>query len=148
MNKSILIAKDLVAKLGERRTSDLENELSRLFRGLSEEEQLEIIVQLLQVNVRTAAAVAARGGMSAAQQIVLLQLLLESGQSNSLKVMVHDVFAHRMSAEVFARSIEKHRSKYPESVNLAAYYFLGAGKMSSKTRGVLKSLLEATRPMT
>jgi predicted transcriptional regulator len=147
MNDSILIAKELAAKLGERRTSTLENELSKIFRELSEEQQLEIISQLLQDNVRVAAAVAVRGGISVAQQILLLQLLLKSGQTNTLKVMVHDVFAHRLGAEVFAHSLEKHRSQYPASVNLAAYYFLGAGKMSSKTRGVLQSLLEATRPM-
>lgn len=148
MTESISIAKELAAKLGERRTSSLENELSKLFRSLSEEQQLEIIAQLLSRNVRAAAAVAARGGVSAAQQIVLLHSLLESGQTNALKVMIHDLFANRMGAEVFARSLEEHRYRYPESVNFAAYYYLGAGKMSSKTRGVLRSLRDATRPVT
>lgn len=147
MDESILIAKDLAAKLGERRTSSVENELSKVFRVLSEEQQLEIIAQLLKSNVRAAAAVAVRGGISVGQQILLLQLLLKSGQTNTLKVMVNDVFAHRMGAEVFARLFEEHRSQYPGSVNLAAYYFLGVGKMSSKARRLLQSLFEATTPI-
>lgn len=145
-NESILIAKELATKLGERRMSSVENELSKVFRGLSEEEQLEIIAQLIKSNVRAAAAVAARGGISVAQQVSLLQFILKSGQTNTLKVMINDVFAHRLRAEVFVRLLEEHRSQYPVSVNLAAYYFLGVGKMNSRIRCVLQSLLEATRP--
>jgi hypothetical protein len=132
MNDFIFIAKDLTAKISENRSSNLENELSKIFRELSEYNQLEIIIQLLQKNVRAAAAIAMRGGISIAQQLSLLQLLLKPGQTNTLKVMVRDVFAHRMGVEVFTRSLEKHCSQFPMSVNLAAYYFLGVGKMNSK----------------
>lgn len=148
MDESIFLARELAAKLSVHRTSGLENELSKVFRGLPEVQQQEIIAQLLQGNVRLAAAVAARGGISGAQQIVLLRLLLESGRSNALKVMIQDLFAHRMGAKVFARVLQEYRSRYSDSVHLAAYYFLGSAKMSSKTRGVLRSLRDATRPVT
>jgi hypothetical protein len=94
-----------------------------------------------------AAAVAAKGGISVAQQIVLLQLFLRSNQTNTLKVMVQNLFVHRMGAEVFARILQEYRSRYSDSVHLAAYYFLGSAKMNSKTRGVLQSLRDATRPV-
>ena len=147
MNDPAFIARDLTAKIGENRSSNLENELSRIFRELPEENQLEIIIQLLQKNTRTAAAISVRGRISVPQQLSLLQLLLKSGQTNTLKIMVREVFAHRMGVKMFTRSLEKHCSQFPKSVNLAAYYFLGVGKMSSKNRGVLQSLLEATTPM-
>jgi hypothetical protein len=61
------VANELAAKLSVHRTSSLENELSKVFLGLSEVRQQEIFAQLMQGNVRLAAAVAVRGGISGAQ---------------------------------------------------------------------------------
>lgn len=146
MSEPIVIAKEITAKLCMRRISSLENELCEVFRNLSKQHQLEVIFELLQNNVRLAATIAARGQICRAQQSQLLHFLLKSNKTNSLKVMICDVFAHRMKASVFARLLEEHRSKYPTSVFLAAYYFLGAAEMSSKNRSLLRALLEATRP--
>jgi hypothetical protein len=146
MNESVFTAKELAEKLGKHRTSTVENELSRVFRKLSEQQQSEIISDLLNNNVRAAAAVAARGGISVRQQRQLFQLLLESGQTNALKVMVHDVFANRMSADVFFRILEKNGFLHPEGVHLAAYYFLGSGTMNERSRSALRSLFQATKP--
>jgi hypothetical protein len=146
MDDPILIARQLAMALAEQRLPNLENDLSRVFRDLSAVQQLEIIVQLLQKNVRAAATIAARGHLPVPQQLSLLQHLLESGQTNAIKVMVCDVFAHRMGAEVFANSLGQNCSRFPKSVNFAAYYFLGASKMSTETRRALQSLLEKTKP--
>jgi hypothetical protein len=146
MNEPILAAKKLASELVERRLPILENELSKLLRELSPEEKLEIIQQVLQENVRAAAALAARGHLPVLQQTSLLEQLLESGQSNAIKHIVSKVFVHRMGAKVFLHTLyEKHRL-FPRSVNLAAYYFLTASKVDSETRVALRMLFDKTKP--
>ncbi|MGI4848613.1 MAG: hypothetical protein ACRYGK_10835 [Janthinobacterium lividum] len=145
-NELILIARALAAKLGEHRTSNVENALSKVFRELPEDQQLEMIHILLKSNVRAAAAIAARGGISVAQQVSLLEFLLKAGHTNSLKVMINKVFAHKLGAGIFTRLLEKHRAQYPKSVCFASYYFLGVGAMNPKLRCLLGSLSESTKP--
>ncbi|UCV08558.1 hypothetical protein [Dechloromonas denitrificans] len=142
----ISFARKLAADLSEHRLPNLENELSKVFRRLSEEEQLEIILLLMKKNVRAAAAIATRGHFPVGHQQLLLQIVLDSGETNAIKVMVRDVFARRMSANVFARCLRRNMSQLPKSVHFAAYYFLGAKKTDPKTYAMLQKLHEETRP--
>lgn len=145
MSEPFLIAKKLAYELVERRLSPLENELSKLLRRLTPEEKLEIIVQVMAKNVRAAAALATRGNLSVLQQTSLLEKLLEGGQSNSIKHIVSEVFVHRMGAKVFLHVLHQKRRSFPAAVNLAAYYFLGAGKFDAQTRASLRALIDETK---
>lgn len=146
MDEPLIVAKALAAKLIERRLPTVENELSRVCRELSPEEKLEIVVHLMEKNVRAAAAIAVRAQLPVPQQLDLLHLVLAPGQTNAIKAMVSEVFAHRMSAEIFLNYLNEKREQFPTGVHFAAYYFLGAGTMNSETRVALRSLLEETKP--
>ena len=143
----IFFARKLAEELSEHRLPNLENELSKVFRRLSAEEQLEIILLLMKKNVRVAAAIAARGHFPVGNQQQLLQIVLESGETNTIKVMVRNVFACRMSSNVFARCLAKNIAKLSKSVHFAAYYFLGVRKTNSKTHIILQKIREETRPL-
>jgi hypothetical protein len=145
MNEPILTAKKLATELTKCRLTTVENELSKILRELSPEAKLEIIVEVMQRNVRAAAALANRGNLSVLQQISLLRLLLATGQSNAIKYMVSDVFVHRMGIKVFLHLLRENRNLFPESVHLAAYYFLGASKIDSENRIMLRALLDETK---
>lgn len=145
MDEPIFIARKLATELVERRLPNLENELSKVLRDLSPEEKLEIIVQVMQKNVRAAAALATRGNLSVSQQTSLLEQLLEAGQSNAIKHMVSEVFVHRMGIKVFLHSLYEKRELFPKSVYFAAYYFLAAGKVDVETRVALRALIDETK---
>jgi hypothetical protein len=48
VDEPLIIAKALAIKLIERRLPTIENELSKVFRELSPEEKLEIVIQLME----------------------------------------------------------------------------------------------------
>jgi len=146
MDEPLITAKALAVKLGEHRVSAIENELSVVCRKLPPEERLEIVVQLMKKNVRAAAVIAARAQLPTQQQLSLLHLILEQGQTNTIKAMVSEVFAHRMSAEVFLLHLNERREQFSTGVHFAAYYFLGARTMNLETRLALRALLENTKP--
>ncbi|WP_248767454.1 hypothetical protein [Pseudomonas sp. MWU12-2345] len=146
MSEPIDLAKKLATQLVERRLPNLENDLAKVLRGLGTEHKLEIIMQIMHKNVRAAAALAARGDLSAEQQILLLQHLLETGGANAMKFMVSDVFVRRMSAKVFFNYLYERRVQFPVEVHFAIYYFLGAGKIDSETRISMRALLVETKP--
>lgn len=146
MNEPILTARKLASELVEWRLPILENELCKILRELTPEEKLEIVHQVLQKNVRAAAALATRGELPVSEQIFLLEKLLEAGQSNAIRHIVSKVFVHRMSSKVFLRTLyEKHRL-FPRSVGLAAYYFLSASKVDAETRVAFRTLIDETKP--
>jgi hypothetical protein len=145
MNETTIIAKKLALELVQRRLPAVENELSKILRELNQEDKLKIIIQVMQKNVRAAAALTIRGNLSNSQQISLLEMLLEAGKSNAIKHMVLEVFSHRMGSKLFFRLLHKKRKLFPEAVNLAAYYFLGAGKMDIETRISLRALVDETK---
>jgi hypothetical protein len=107
MEKPFILAKALAAKLIERRVPAVENELSKVCRELPPQEILGIVVQLMGENVRAAAAIAVRAQLPIAQQMELLHLVLTLGQTNKIRVLVSEVFAHRMSAEMFLVQLRK-----------------------------------------
>ncbi len=146
MEESLILAKALAAKLIERRVSTVENELSKVCRKLPPQEMLEVVVQLMGGNVRAAAAIAVRAQLPVAQQLELLHLALMSGQTNTIKVLVSEVFSYRMSAEMFLGQLIEKRELAPSSVHFAAYYFLATATMSSETRQAIRGLIEETKP--
>jgi hypothetical protein len=146
MEEPLILAKALAAKLIERRVPTVENELSKVCRKLPPQEILGVVVQLMGENVRAAAAIAVRAQLPVAQQLDLLHLVLALGQTNTIKALVSEVFAHRMSAEMFLNQLIEKREQFPVGVHFAAYYFLGAATMSSETRQAIRALLEETKP--
>lgn len=146
MEEPLILAKALTAKLIERRVPTVENELSKVCRELPPQEILGVVVQLMGENVRAAAAIAVRAQLPVAQQMELLHLVLTLGQTNKIRVLVSEVFAHRMSAEMFLGQLIEKRELVPKGVHFAAYYFLASAKMSSETRQAIRGLLEETKP--
>ena len=131
--------------------TNLENELATVLRELSPEDQLEIIMQIMQKNVRAAATLAVRAHLPLLQQISLLKLVLEMGKSNLTKCMISALFVHRMKAEIFLDILKEKRSAFPVAVNFAAYYFLTYSKLNLgtqinlTTRTELQKLLDETK---
>ena len=146
MEEPLILAKTLAAKLIERRVSDVENDLLKVCRNLPPEEILGVVVQLIAQNVQAAAAIAVRAQLPVPQQLSLLHLALALGQTNTIKILVSKVFAHRMKAEVFFDCLTEKRDQFTNEVHLAAYYFLCAATMNPKARIAIRALLEETKP--
>lgn len=146
MEELVIFAKALATKLIERRLPNVENELSRVCRKLPPEEILKVVIQLMEKNVRAAAAIAVRAQLPVPQQLDLLNIVLAAGQTNAIKALVSEVFAHRMNAEMFLNHLIEKKEQLPTAVHFAAYYFLSAAVINSETRVAIRELLEETKP--
>lgn len=148
MDEFISKARELATKLAKNRLSNLENDLAKATRLLTSEQKLDIVMQLVnEQRVRSAAAIAVRGQLGVREQYVLLQLILELGKSNLIRVMVSDLFVHRLSNKLIVRSLKNAEKKLPKSVNFAAYYFLGGGNLSPALREEVRSIYERTKQL-
>lgn len=135
----------LVEVLVVRRSINEENELCRMVRALPGEKKLELVEKFGDSNVRLAASIASRVHLPIKQQLILISHVVSSGRSNAIKQFTVGFFVFRLSAKAVLRTLLRLKDKYPESVGLMAYYYMGSVKyISSRDK---ESFSELVREM-
>ena len=145
MNGNIIVAKELAIQLLTHRLPNIENNLCKVIRVLKPNEKLEIILQVMQKNVRAAAALANRGHLPTYQQFILLQILLDSGYSNAIRYLVLDFFIYRMSPRKLYNYLYSRKYIYNRSISFLVYYFLGRANINKIIREKFEKILIETR---